>query len=760
MFKLTLTARPTILNGITCYEHINIEILDKLLNSDLLKDTFNNPLSEHFHKDEYEQLKKYKMIIEKNKAVVKYKRPKNMSFGRVFPFQALSLYSIRREIRQTLAKGYYADIDIENCHPVILVQICEYNNMPCKYLKRYVNKRNEILNEVMEAFNVDRETAKKLFIRILYLGSYKKWLKENNKEDIDNNICKFIKKLKKEIYAIAETITQANKKIKYEIELSKKENNETEYDINSCVLSYYLQEYECNILDVIYNYLCKNGFIINNNCVLCADGIMIPQDKYDDSILIKLKEEVYKQTNFMLNFTNKPMDQDFLNILDDHVKMTFNQVGTYEHKKEIFEKTHFKCMDPVGFCEVDNNKVIIRKKYDFTQCYENIILTKTIKTNDEIKEKEYSFIEKWYKDPEIKTYKSFDFFPKANAPEGVYNLFNGFQAERDAVSDIQDIKTTKMWAHMFNLCGRDQAILDYLIKWVAHIIQKPYKRIGTCLLIRSIQGTGKDTFFNFIGNQLLGSRYYFNEANFDLIFGRFNSMMENKILIVGNEVTATDTNGLFGKIINTVTSPRISIERKGISAYEVNNCSSFVFLTNNDFPFKIPESDRRFICWEASPEIANNTQYFNELYEEINSGKINRLFYDFFNNYDISDFSPSGDRPVNKVYAEMKEISTPPYIKFFDEYTYNNRGKHIKCGSLDFFQEFMQFINNRNFKYDMSLCKFIIKLKQYNGIEQYRTKKCNGISINIDLFREDLIKKNQITELPEIDFKDDDEEQL
>jgi hypothetical protein len=755
MFDLTLNARSNILNGITCYETVNIEILNKLINSDLLKTTFNNPMSKYFHDDERQQLNKYKMIIDKKTAIVKYKRTKGMSYGRVFPFQSLSLYSIRRELRQTMAKEYYEDIDIENCHPSILLQICEANNIPCKYLKRYVKNRSEIISEVMQVFNVDRETTKKLFIRLMYIGSFKKWLKENNKEEMDNSICKYIKKFKNEMNEISKIITENNKKLKYEIEEHKKENGDDDYNINSTCLSYYLQEYECIILETMYNYLRNIGIIVNNNCVLCADGIMIPKDKYNDRVLILLSDEVYKQNGFRLNFTNKPMEQDYINILNEHTNNITYSVGTYENKKEMFEKTHFKCMNPIGYCEIEDGEVIIRKKNEFTQCYENIILTKSIKKNDELVEKEYSFVDKWYKDPEIRTYKSFDFHPKCNAPDGVYNLFNGFKAEKEPVSDIQDIKDTKMWDHMLNLCGRDEAIFNYLLKWVSHIVQKPYKRIGTCLLIRSIQGTGKDTFFDFVGHRLLGSRYYFNNANFELIFGRFNSMLENKILIVGNEVNASDTNGLFGKVINTITSPKISIERKGISAYETNNCSAFVFLTNNDFPFKIPESDRRFICWESSPDIANDPVYFKALYDEIESGKIDRLFYDFFNNYDIEDFKPSADRPASDVYTEMKEMSTPPYVNFLDNYTMMNKGKILNYKSQDIFYEFKQFIDGGNYKYEMSLTKFIIKLKQYNGVDTYRTSKFNGVTINVDMLRQDLIKKKQIIDLPDIEFIED-----
>ena len=46
-----------------------------------------------------------------------------MNCGRVNPKNSLGLFSIRREIRHTLAEQRYVDLDIDNCHPVILNQI-------------------------------------------------------------------------------------------------------------------------------------------------------------------------------------------------------------------------------------------------------------------------------------------------------------------------------------------------------------------------------------------------------------------------------------------------------------------------------------------------------------------------------------------------------------------------------------------------------------------------------------------------------------
>ena len=90
---LTLTTKDSILENITLHEHVDINVLEKLINSTLLKETFNNPFSA-IHKTERNQLMKYKSIIKENQyAEVKYNRVKGMDCGRVNPKNSLGLYS-------------------------------------------------------------------------------------------------------------------------------------------------------------------------------------------------------------------------------------------------------------------------------------------------------------------------------------------------------------------------------------------------------------------------------------------------------------------------------------------------------------------------------------------------------------------------------------------------------------------------------------------------------------------------------------------
>jgi hypothetical protein len=97
-------------------------MLNKLISSDLLKETFNNKYQAKIFKNELKQLMEYKKMIGHDGFM--YIDIKQINrYGR--SFARLSLLQIRREIRQSITKDLYTYVDIENCHVVILQQICK-----------------------------------------------------------------------------------------------------------------------------------------------------------------------------------------------------------------------------------------------------------------------------------------------------------------------------------------------------------------------------------------------------------------------------------------------------------------------------------------------------------------------------------------------------------------------------------------------------------------------------------------------------------
>jgi hypothetical protein len=88
--------------------------------------------------DEIHILKAMKKIQNKKDGSIIVSYNKRLDMGRRYPDKSISLGSISKRCRHTLVSSTHMDIDIANCHPVILSQYCEKNGIVCKVLNDYV----------------------------------------------------------------------------------------------------------------------------------------------------------------------------------------------------------------------------------------------------------------------------------------------------------------------------------------------------------------------------------------------------------------------------------------------------------------------------------------------------------------------------------------------------------------------------------------------------------------------------------------------
>ena len=69
------------------------------------------------------------MCILRGFAQVQYKRKNGYGLGRVNPVGSMGLHSLTRATRHTLVKYLMVDIDIENAHIILLLQMLIYNKV-------------------------------------------------------------------------------------------------------------------------------------------------------------------------------------------------------------------------------------------------------------------------------------------------------------------------------------------------------------------------------------------------------------------------------------------------------------------------------------------------------------------------------------------------------------------------------------------------------------------------------------------------------
>lgn len=269
-----------------------------------------------------------------------------------------SMQSMLREFRHSLYSHQCYDIDIENCHPVILSQYCKKNNIDCPRLNEYIEKRNTIFK------NLKKKDLEKMDIKL-------ELLKIMNGGKLDTEKFSVFEKLDNELKNIQKIVLSLNKDIEKEV----KKKKDTEYNIEGSVVNHLLQKIENQILMSAFSYFKKNNFVITS---LCFDGLTILNNKeITDEYLKTLNKHCYDETGYKVNFLIKEMDEG----------LKFNIDDIEDEKEEIVVETDYDCAKII--LEKLGNKIVKCDGRFFIKLFDNANIYKEDESPNFRNTKEY-----------------------------------------------------------------------------------------------------------------------------------------------------------------------------------------------------------------------------------------------------------------------------------------------------------------------------------------------------------------------------------
>ncbi|EEJ8448077.1 toprim domain-containing protein [Salmonella enterica] len=273
------------------------------------------------------------------------------------------------------------------------------------------------------------------------------------------------------------------------------------------------------------------------------------------------------------------------------------------------------------------------------------------------------------------------FYPcPEKCPETVYNLFNGWGV-RPLAGDV-----TPYLEHLEKtICNGNQQAYEYVLGWLAHLVQKPDEKPSVALVLKAIPGTGKGSMVKPV-MQIMGM-YGIQVNGAGQIAGRFNSTMANRIFIFADEVTIN--NGREAdKLKGIISEPTINLERKGIDPEPMPNYARLIFASNSEQVLRASIRERRYLVLEPSAAIAQQKGYFDRLHGWINNNGAAHLL-DYLLRYDIKDFDP---RRAPVTAALVREIlsNLPPaeqyvYTELCSEAPFRGEARLIITSEIDRF---------------------------------------------------------------------------
>lgn len=238
----------------------------------------------------------------------------------------VSLQGISRIIRHTICRDNMIDIDIKNCHPVILKNWCDTKGIESRQLHDFNENRVERFQQVREVMSWSKDEAKTYILRLTNGGGIKG--KENE------SIIEKLKVLPWFIPLLSElTKIRENVKANYPDLVKKaiKAKGKEYYNIDGVVISYLLTNMENQILQTMVNACIKRRIAISS---LIYDGLMVYKECVSDiqEFCFYLEQEVKEHTKHIVSIVTKEMDEGL--IIPDEYKDSFQKTIEEKHKKQ------------------------------------------------------------------------------------------------------------------------------------------------------------------------------------------------------------------------------------------------------------------------------------------------------------------------------------------------------------------------------------------------------------------------------------------
>lgn len=447
-----------------------------------------------------------------------------------------SAQGMLREARHFIYYDNYLDIDMKNCHPEIILYLCQELGIECSCLEKYVKNREAVIVRCIEhcgkfmetdeeMLTLTRDFFKMYFLQITYgCGPEKIKKLENRPEYIDNfasevaNISKSIMGFFPEYF---ETVKEARIK------------NNKDYNHFGAALSNLCQTFEAYLLEEMFKILKTKSPKFSDKSILCFDGIMIHKKCFDDSYTvhhyisdchsqidlpcfkldIKSMEDTHNKIASLYKYKKPEKDNDYVNeLFQRKITKFINELKNmpdegFKHEPQtyisdfidlvdtykIWPSEHMLCeflsahinkyavrilnSQPGVFLQNISHDIICQKQF----ADHNLFYWKKKKEAYEVKSCSLQkYILKSSVVNRIKKYDAVQSHPftkdapsKCNAR--IFNSYQGFKAKLLDVSNEELLKSKKLqtWInHLKTVLCEDALHFEYLLSWLNQMFKK------------------------------------------------------------------------------------------------------------------------------------------------------------------------------------------------------------------------------------------------------------------------------------------------
>lgn len=295
--------------------------------------------------------------------------------------------------------------------------------------------------------------------------------------------------------------------------------------------------------------------------------------------------------------------------------------------------------------------------------------------------------------PEINLFRGIDMVPRSGEFGPIMELLHHLCAE--SASSDQGV----------------MEVVEWVVKWLALPLQQLGTKMRSALVFHGPQGTGKNLFFEIIA--AIYGRYAIVVGQ-EQLEEKHNDWCSSKLFMIGDEVIARqDLYQQKNKLKAFITGETIQINPKFLPIRTEKNFVNVVFLSNEDQPLALEETDRRYFVVYTPP--SRKDDLYQRVAECIQNGGI-EAFYDYLLSVKLDAFTAFSRPPMTVAKRDLINLGRKPEHLFISEWIRGFLPMPLVPSTAEQFYRFYQYWAGLNGERIPPQKNFTESVKKFVGV--------------------------------------------